>query len=596
MRHFVYRRFAWLLLMLLSLAGTASAVEPPRGYDVLDYDASLYLEPEEKWFQGRVTIRLVALAERLDTVQFDAGALILDVIVIDNAPAGGRRDGTYLNVALPKTLLRGEEKEITLRYSGKESPGLRISQDEIITGFNTSHWLICNDDPADRATLSLSLTFPSHLIPAAVGSPMPSRSAGAEATDWIEQRWRSDTPYPPYLYGFAAGVYTERRETVGIVSFRFLSPPSYTPDELSRIFTSTVPAVKFFQERSGLGLPENRYTQVLARGNIQQEKAGLALIRESYGKEVLEEPREDWLVAHELAHQWWGNLVTCASWSEMWLNEGMATFMTAAFKEQRWGRDEYERELCMARLRYERERREGRDRPLVPVDGISAKDDNRTLTYYKGALVLHLLRNLLEDKKFWNAIRLYTTDNAGRSVTSDDLRHALESASGMNLKELFDMWVHDTVTPQLQCTHTVQGEEVVVVLKQQGEPWQMPLQIAIETSAGRETRRVALSGNRIEYRFPLAGELHSVRIDDGGNLPVFVKHERPVPMLLHQIIHEPDVIGRVDALRVLESRVQTVAVAEREQIMNALRDRATSDNSRLMRQMAGAAVKRLTGQ
>lgn len=588
----LYRRAAWFLFILLVPVGAALAVEPLRGYDVLDYKFSAYFEPDEKWFQASIRIRLVALAERLDTLRFDAGKINIDMMVVDSLPVGGRRDGRYLNVALPRPMFRGDTKEVVIQYSGNESPGLRIGPDEIFTRFHTSDWLVCNDDPADGATFTLSLTLPSKLIPVATGVPRASRPVGAEVVDEIEQTWRLDTPYPPYLYGFAAGVYTERREIVGADSLRYLSIHPYTQEELSRIFASTAPAVKFFQKRAGLPLPGNRYMQVLARGNVHQEKAGLAIIREGYGAEVLAEPREDWLVVHELAHQWWGNLVTCASWSEIWLNEGFATFMTAAFKEEHWGRDEYEREICMARLRCERDRREGKDRPLVSTNQALAKEDNGTLPYYKGALVLHLLRYQLGDESFWNALQRYTIDNAGRSVTGDDLRKAMESAGGTDLKELFDKCVRDTVIPQLSCTHTVQDDEVIITVKQQGQLWKMSLQIAVETVAGRETRRVDLSGEYTEYRFPLTGELRSVRIDDGGHLPVFVKHERPLPMLLHQLVHEPDVIGRVDALRALESRLSIAAVAERERIMNALRDRAASDNSRLVRQLAAAALKR----
>ena len=107
--------------------------------------------------------------------------------------------------------------------------------------------------------------------------------------------------------------------------------------------------IAYFEEKSGLPLPEVSYTQVLVDQNGDQEDAGLSMIERASIERTSADPHTDGMIAHELAHEWWGNLITCADWRELWLNEGFAGFMTAAYKEQRWGRAAHDREIAVAR-------------------------------------------------------------------------------------------------------------------------------------------------------------------------------------------------------------------------------------------------------
>ncbi len=135
-------------------------------------------------------------------------------------------------------------------------------------------------------------------------------------------------------------------------------------------------------------------------------------------------------------------MVTCHAWTEFWLNEGFATFMAAAYREQRFGRDAYLADVASMRERYEQVRARGNDRPLVFPNWDRPSADDRTLVYQKGAYILHELRELLGDAAFWAGIRLYTTAHAGKSVTTGDFRAAMEQASGMDLRAFFDRWIY----------------------------------------------------------------------------------------------------------------------------------------------------------
>ena len=148
------------------------------------------------------------------------------------------------------------------------------------------------------------------------------------------------------------------------------------------------------------------------------------------------------LMAHEMAPQWWGALVGIRSWSDFWLNEGMADFMADAYVEQHIGRAAYDKQMDDVKREMQKLRDQGKDRPLHWENWKDAHDALGSLPYIKGALFLDRLRTELGDEKFWRGIALYTSRNAGKLVDSSDFERAMEEASGRDLKALFDEAVY----------------------------------------------------------------------------------------------------------------------------------------------------------
>nr|WP_225197337.1 M1 family aminopeptidase [Gluconobacter oxydans] len=147
------------------------------------------------------------------------------------------------------------------------------------------------------------------------------------------------------------------------------------------------------------------------------------------------------MIIHELTHGWWGNLVTCATLQDFWLNEGITTFMTAAWKEHRYGRAAYVAELDIARARLEKARAKGYDKPLAWSGSYPSLGARRAVQYSKGALFMDYLRTTLGDTVFWAGLRSYTRAHAGGTVTSIDFERAMEDASGRDLQRIFKDWV-----------------------------------------------------------------------------------------------------------------------------------------------------------
>ncbi len=176
-------------------------------------------------------------------------------------------------------------------------------------------------------------------------------------------------------------------------------------------------------------------------GNPEQELGDFTLLPNTYGTTLLSHPDEEWLLAHELAHQWWGIGLACREWGDFWLNEGVATFMADVFLGERYGQGRYEHEIEIAHTNYDRLKAAGKDHALC-YRGKGESEVGGNLPYYKGAWVLHLLRRQLGEQVFWQGFKTYTRANWGRTVTSKDFQAAMEMAAGSSLSVFFDQWVY----------------------------------------------------------------------------------------------------------------------------------------------------------
>jgi aminopeptidase N len=423
---------AWVLSMV-AIASTSAA--GTGSFDVLNYDVSLTPDMNLRQVSGQLTVTLQGLDHPTSEVRFDAGDLQVSEVRDDGLPLTYTMMDHSVRIVLARPLGVGEVRSILISYHGSPRYGLEFHPEhgEIYTVFSTSQWMPCLDSPDERATLELAIRLPAGMHAVGTGRKLSPRNGDPL------YRWRLDVPMPSYLYGFAAGRYNEFSENGDGFMLRYLST-DHSSRELQRIFKDSADILRFFGTRSGIRF-HGTYTQALVAKTIGQEMAGVSLLPETYGLQMLEDATHVTLMSHEAAHQWWGNLLTSRDWRHFWLNEGFATFMAAAYVEHRYGAAAYARQIDAWRRRVERLRAEGKDRPLVYPDWNSPTADDRAVVYQKGAYFLHLLRQELGDRAFWRGVRQYTRGRAGQSVVTKDFETAMEKASGRNLTEFFRKWV-----------------------------------------------------------------------------------------------------------------------------------------------------------
>jgi aminopeptidase N len=422
----------------LVLAQQPAAVPPSGGtFDVTHYTVALDLDVDAGAVTGTERIELT-VRDTTASLVFDSGTLVVDAV--RTADAGGTlpfvQQARRLMVELPANARAGDRRTIEIDYHGAPRNGLTQLPSQAYTTFSTSQWMVAVDAPSDRATLDLEVAVPSGWKAAGSGRQLSVQPRGGKTA----YRWRQDRAVSSFLYGFVAGAFTEAGDMHRGVTLTYLGSP-FSTDELRRIFRHTPAIMAFMEERAGLAYPGDRYTQALVATSSGQELSGLSHMSEAYGRAVLADATATGLMAHELAHQWWGDVVTNRDWTHFWLNEGFATFMASAYRERSEGREAYLKDVDGWRRRVEQLRAAGHDRPLVFADWNRPTADDRAVVYQKGALALHELRGQLGDAAFWTAVRAYTTAYAGQAVRSADLQRAFEASSGRTLAAFFHEWV-----------------------------------------------------------------------------------------------------------------------------------------------------------
>lgn len=446
----MYRRSRPAYLLGCILASTACAPNTPAldhisatGLVVIDV---LHQNVEIDPFFGNpglkgaqiVTFRTTTGGDRLS---FKGGPLKITALKIDGHPVEDWliSEGV-LDIAVGRSLRPGSNHSMQVDYEAPTGRGVHISDELAYTAYFSCDWMVCSqEDFADRFTFELSIRSPSGMTSLGPGELVEVTKLD---DDHELHHWRTHDRFPAYVHAFAIGRLNRSEPTKGCDTR--LDVLSVAPkDEVKAIFDPTCAMLEYFERRSGVPYSAAVYSQLYDPSRWEaQEAISHSVLGGGAVKAMITDPQEDWAVAHELAHQWWGNRVTASSLSEFWLNEGVTTFMVASWKEYRWGSDAYIHEIEMARRRWQRCSQEWRDVPLAFQGAYPSLSARRCIQYSKAAVFIHELRAVMGDTAFWSGIHAYTTANLGRSLTSRDFEAAMQHSTSVNLRPLFTEWVY----------------------------------------------------------------------------------------------------------------------------------------------------------
>lgn len=439
----VPKHFIKFFCVLMTVFFISDAKAQSAAFDVINYDAQIEPDIANKSVKGKVSVKFAALENNLSEIRLNAGILEIDAAREGKTALKFEKRESVLIVSLARPARAGEKREIEIEYHGAPRFGIRFfpEQNQVHTLFSTSQWMPCVDAPDDRATFRLNLILPKDLKAVGNGRFIKQRNLPGNKS---ASEWKQKTAVSTYIFGFAAGDFREVWQNHRGVKLRYLAAPQFSENDLRQIFKDTADMLDFFESKAGVKYADEVYTQVLAAGRVEQEMSSFTAMNEDYGRGVLKDEKAIWLAAHEFAHQWWGNMVTNRDWTHFWLNEGIATFMTAAYKEHRFGRAEYLAEIEKSKMRYEKVRDAGRDKSLVFPDWNRPTGEDRVLVYQKGAYVTHLLREEMGDADFWKGLKDYTQKYWGKSVETVDFQRTMEKSSGKDLSAFFNKWIYLT--------------------------------------------------------------------------------------------------------------------------------------------------------
>jgi aminopeptidase N len=397
------------------------------------YSVKLAPDFERQLLRGEESIEFQADGGEVEW-QKQAGMRVISANIADG-------EVTVAELEVRVHLRSGGKHTLKLKYTAAAGRGIKWFADHegLVTAFYCEAWMVCDNSPGQRATLQLEIAVP--LRPLTRGaSGFRAVGPGRRGKEWRGGDgdyfvFEQSDPVQTYLFSFGVA-----RLAVAVDDMFSIYAQKMDANKVA--FARTADAYAFLRAAASIDPMNAHYTQAFLPGpSMGQEAAGMALMSQDDLADLVAKDDVK-LMAHELAHQWWGVTLGIRSWSDFWLNEGIAEFMSDAYIEKHQGRAAYEKQIAELQERMKKLREEGKDRPLHWEKWKDAHEALGQIPYVKGALFLDRLRRELGDEIFWRGIGLYTSGNARRLVDSGDFERALEKTTGRDLKALFDEAVY----------------------------------------------------------------------------------------------------------------------------------------------------------
>lgn len=615
------------LILVLAISGSLIAQErrgpftaPPRSVRSRSVDQQhirleLRLNCDQQEIQGRSTLTLIPYAP-IRNIELDAAEMQIRSVTVttpqtapDPRPLHHETHGAILKIDLDREYRPEETMQLSIEYtverprhgahfvtpdeSEPDQPRMVWTQNEP----EYAHfWFPCIDSPTDRLTSEIIATVPESFIVLSNGRLVGRENLGDGTNAW---HWSQTQTHVPYLMSVVAGDFESlEQEANGIPVISYV--PRGRLADAARSFEKTPAMLRFFNQKIGYVYPWPKYAQICVDeymwGGMEHTSATTLTLRTLHDERAHLDVSSDGLVAHELAHQWFGDLLTCKDWGELWLNESFATYFASLWQEHDEGWDEATWARYGDGEAYRDEDRQYR-RSIVNYQYESPEVMFDRHTYPKGGRVLHMLRFVLGDELFWKSIRHYVTTNQHRTVETADLRRAIEDATGQGLNWFFDQWVHQGGHPDFAVTWAWDEDTKTAHLTvKQTQPvdrvtplFRTPLEIEFGSQRASEVRRVEVSKAEETFHFSLPGRPARVGFDPNDWILKTLKFEKSKEELFDELAYSPFVVPRVRAAEGLE------AYDHDDDVLRALARAATQDSFWAVRRAAVKVLARFTG-
>lgn len=602
------RRFAALLtaLMLTSAAGAetweheacyhgkaalaeeaAASYDEDSGRDLRNYPPDRVVdhlhmklemrfdELEKRRFTARETLRVKPIAEPVDVLELNAVGLNILSVATDGVEVETYQDDTHVILRFDPPLDPAREHEIIFEYTCDHpyagmmftpaSEAVPSYTAEVHTqgqAITNRHWFIAHDAPNERLTTELVIDVPAQYAASSNGRLVEHRIDGDRAI-W---HWRQDQPHVNYLVSLVIGEFDIVPIPHDRVSMQVWAPKG-TADLVLPTYGRTGAMIDVFEKRFGVPYPWDRYDQLIVKnfgaGGMENTSASTMYPTAIFDETALRDADLDGLIAHELAHQWTGDLITCKEWAHIWLNEGFATYGTALWMEHRDGEDGY-LDYIRGRMNVAKRDKTTNDVAMVsPVYTDPWQTFRRAANPYpKGSSILHMLRKMLGEETFWEGIHLYMNRHAFGVVETNDLRYALEEVSGQGLEWFFDQWCFRPGSPRVHSdiTYDAAARELLITVEQtqhidaRTPAFRFQLPVHVKTAEGWSDHTIDVSESKTTFRRTLESAPQIVAIDpELAVLGVFTVH-KPASMWLDQLAEGPTVVAKHRAVTGLADR------------------------------------------
>ncbi|MGF1673362.1 MAG: M1 family aminopeptidase [Rivularia sp. (in: cyanobacteria)] len=568
------------------LPGAKPQYNPDRPGQVKHIFLDLNLDIPSKTVRGTCKITLAPIRDGVDRLRLDAVKLNIESVAVAGTPQKFDYDGEYLDIELDSPTQVNRRVEIIIGY-GVEKPQRGIyfilpdahypdkptqvwtqGEDE-----DSRFWFPCFDYPGQLSTSEIRVTVPKPLMAISNGELVSAEDDGENKV----YHWLQKQVHPTYLMTLAVGDFAEiSDEWHGKPVTYYVEKPRSA--DAKRTMGKTPQMMEFLSEKYGYIYAFPKYAQVCVDDFIfgGMENTNTTLLTDRClldEKAAVDNRNAESLVVHELAHQWFGDLVVIKHWSHAWVKEGMASYSEVMWTEHEYGSQEADYYRLQQARRYITEDSSRYRRPMVTHVYREAIELYDRHIYEKGSCVYHMLRSQLGDDLFWRAIATFVNDNAHQTVETIDLLRAIEKSSGRNLMFLFDQYVYRGGHPDFKVVYSWDGDanlaKVTVTQTQVTSEDQnnqnlfdlkVPIGLGYIEPDDLQVFTVRVAEKEQSFYFPSKKKPDFISFDVGNHYLKTVTLEYPIPELKAQLLHDKNPVSRIYAAAALAKKNSLEAV------------------------------------
>jgi len=584
MKILIQRQLRFFLFLVFVLSCALPVFSFQRNYDTEHITLQLTFHLPEKSVTGKATLTIAPLETNFREIKLHAKQLvILNILLNDADSLSFSTDLDVLQITLPRAYSTSEKITISINYTCHPSSGLYFnapdaedpkcpmqiySHSEPIAA---RYWFPCYDAPDDKVTSEIVATVPDSFFLLSNGRLVSTRHNAQRRTKTYH--WHQDRPHSSYLISLVAGEYIEIADRYKSLPLFYYVYPGQQ-NIAAYTFKNTPKMIEVFERLFGYPFPWNKYAQIIVH-NYQAAGMEHTSATSLYDKTMhdnrahLDQDSDD-LVSHELAHQWFGNLVTCSDWSHLWVNEGFATYAEILYKEFSGDRDEADYAVFKDQKLYLEMADPTFHQPILFESYHHPEEMFNAIEYQKAGQVLHMLRSVVGDSIFFLSLKNYLNQYAYSNATTTDFIHIVEQTAQSDLDWFFDQWVFKGGHPIFSIKTNwdrATGEFQLFVEQTQQDSlglvplvFTMPVTIELADSVGQFQQTVLVDARCDTFSFHLKNKPALVLFDNDNRILKEVTFYKTQQEWIDQLQRHSHVAARLSALQHLpEATFDTTA-------------------------------------
>ncbi|MCS4166704.1 MULTISPECIES: M1 family metallopeptidase [unclassified Sphingobacterium] len=554
---------------------------PTKINDLVHTKLDVHFDYTNQFLNGKEWVTLKPHFYPTDSLRLDAKGMDIKQVSLVNGsqliPLKYTYDDHSILIKLDRNYLAKEQYTVYLDYTAKpnllkvqgsaainDAKGLYfINPDErvpnkprqIWTQGETeasSAWFPTIDRPNQKTTAEISMTVLDNYVSLSNGA-LSNQQKNSDGTR--TDTWKMDLPHAPYLFMMAVGDFKIYQDKYNNIPVDYYLEPKYAP-YAKDIFGKTPAMMDFYSKTLGVPYPWNKYAQIVCRdyvsGAMENTSATLHGEHVQKTKRELLDDNQEGTIAHELFHQWFGDLVTAESWSNLTMNESFATFGEVIWREHDGGKDRGDKSRFEKLQSYLKSTKNGKSPTLARYHYHDKEDMFDNISYAKGSLILYALKEQMGDEAFYQSLKKYLTDNSFKTGEPQQLRLAMEEVTGKDWAPYFNQWYYQGGHPILKVT-TRNGENSVILNVAQiqdstVQTFQLPLAVDIYTKNGKIRQTFQLNRRNAQFMIPLPAAVEFIDIDPEKTLVGQIQIDKSDGDYLYQYEHAPSFANRVGAI------------------------------------------------